>query len=576
MSKTKSLLSFALAATMLFSTVFVGANAEDATPKTGTLNIGTATVEVGEPTATVDFTLTFDEAVKSPHSLCTIISDYELTNLAVKSVDGTVVADDENLAEGDDDLVSSATVKISNNGLNLAAKKVIFESGVDSNAPVVTTIVFTATFDTSAAVAGTSVVSAEIDATNYDENTFALTVNDGEIVVAEPHVCSAGEVTDNEDGTHDIACAGCDKLFADNEACNYVDGACSVCGAKEPVVGPVVDETLKDSLLSNTILIGNTFGFKYELRLTDDNFNKFDYDDMKFVVSKPLRDATTQHFTGEKEEIVFDSTNCDAVNSLPEYGLYYFDYRNISLSEMSIPITCTVTLYKKGVATSYYTYNATTLAEQARAFYDKYVGKDDIRTTLAVDLLNLGTAGQIYFADKGTDGNPFETYDLPNADIDQSYASEVPELSVVDGVRDSQFLSTTLELKGAPTLRYELLESTFTNPETTTFTATFTSGNVENGENGVVEYTVKGSELPTDDKEFGSMGYYFFSFDQVPLYDTNKVVTLTVTDGTKTVTHQYSILSHISTVVNSTTLAGDVFRAVASFSVGAHGYWPNY
>lgn len=242
MSKTKSLLSFALAATMLFSTVFVGANAEDATPKTGTLNIGTATVEVGEPTATVDFTLTFDEAVKSPHSLCTIVSDYELTKLAVKSVDGTVVADDENLAEGDDDLVSSATVKISNNGLNLAAKKVIFESGVDSNAPVVTTIVFTATFDTSAAVAGTSAVSAAIDATNYDENTFALTVNDGEIVVAEPHEHNfVGEETTpatcTTPGVKTYTCeCGKDSYTEEIPVIphNYVDGACSVCGAADP------------------------------------------------------------------------------------------------------------------------------------------------------------------------------------------------------------------------------------------------------------------------------------------------------------------------------------------------------
>lgn len=242
MSKTcKKLLASALAATMLFST-FVSSLVVSAAA-TGTLKIGTETITVGTESATVDFTLTFSEAVAAPHDLATIVAknanEETLTITAAELGEVVYVVDgvEQNTPYIDgiapDDEVEPPSVSVEST--NLTAGKILFGSGVASAADV-KVINFTVTFDTTTATVGTYTVTATTDGTDYDEADVVVTTEDGAIVVEEPHTCTAGEATDNGDGTHDIACAGnCGKLFADNEACNYVEGICDVCGAEEPV-----------------------------------------------------------------------------------------------------------------------------------------------------------------------------------------------------------------------------------------------------------------------------------------------------------------------------------------------------
>ena len=265
MSKTcKKLLASALAATMLFST-FVSSLVVSAAA-TGTLKIGTETITVGTESATVDFTLTFSEAVTAPQDLATIVAknanEETLAIIGAELGEVTYVVDGEEtkspIIDGvvPDEDVEPPTVSVS--GTNLDAGKILFESGV-AGALDVKVINFTVTFDTSKAAVGTYTVTATTDATDHDEADVVVTTEDGAIVVEEPHTCTAGEATDNGDGTHDIACAGnCGKLFADNEDCNYVEGICDVCGAEDPNYEPPVVECQHSAEANRTVTFENS------------------------------------------------------------------------------------------------------------------------------------------------------------------------------------------------------------------------------------------------------------------------------------------------------------------------------
>lgn len=240
MSKTcKKLLASALAATMLFST-FVSSLVVSAAA-TGTLEIGTKTITVGTESATVDFTLTFSEAVTAPHDLATIVAknanEETLTITAAELGEVVYVVDgvEQNTPYIDgiapDDEVEPPSVSVEST--NLTAGKILFGSGVASAADV-KVINFTVTFDTTTATVGTYTVTATTDGTDYDEADIVVTTEDGAIVVEEAHVCAAGDLVNNGDGTHDVKCSGCELLYADNVPCEYVDGLCA-CGAKEPV-----------------------------------------------------------------------------------------------------------------------------------------------------------------------------------------------------------------------------------------------------------------------------------------------------------------------------------------------------
>ena len=128
MKTCKKLLAIALVAAVLLTTLVSGlvVSAADA----NTLVIGTTEIVKGTATADVEFTLTYAEATKAPHSLCTITADegLTLTALTLGAVDyvkvGDTVVDDELVAD-------AAKITIDDNGKNIAAGKVLFESAVD-------------------------------------------------------------------------------------------------------------------------------------------------------------------------------------------------------------------------------------------------------------------------------------------------------------------------------------------------------------------------------------------------------------------------------------------------------------
>ena len=364
------------------------------------------------------------------------------------------------------------------------------------------------------------------------------------------------------------------------QACNAgtLDLQGNYTGAEEPfsvatvagkitvqAAGPVLDNSLANALYDLQLLVTNKVGFYYTLNLAS-----FDYDDFELVITKD--ELNNYNYTGNKVTTSIKKADEAVDKTYAEYGLYYVSYSGIALYEMSLDVEYTLYLYKNGVATSYYTFPVKSLSDLANAYYNNNIS-NSVNASFAVDLLNMGTAAQVHFGSV-EGGNALTSLPLPNASVDQSYATSYGSLTEIEGTRDSE-ISTLLQVLSAPSLWYTINLSSkgYTTPADLTFTASYYSK--ANGK--TFERVVNGAELTSEEGQYAAYGLYYFGFDQVALCDADKTITLTVenTDGT-VFTHEYTVLSQISTVVDEVGTRGDLYRAVASFAASTHNKWPDY
>lgn len=231
----KKLLASALAATMLFTTA-VTSFVASAAVTVGTITAGNVDKVVGDTdTISTEITIDFPDGVVAPHDITTVsLEGYNLTDATLGEV---------TYAESS----KQGKVWIDPTSEELAKGEILIQSPVDDIAPTVKKIILNVTFtdaDDIDTAAGTySIVVDGNEMTNFDEEDLDVTATNGTFTVKVAHVCEAGTPVSNENGTHDIPCVGCDKLVADDEQCTYGDdGACTVCGYKEPVVEPELGE----------------------------------------------------------------------------------------------------------------------------------------------------------------------------------------------------------------------------------------------------------------------------------------------------------------------------------------------
>lgn len=359
------------------------------------------------------------------------------------------------------------------------------------------------------------------------------------------------------------------KYDGSDEALVPLTGTNGKVTVKAASTEPVWNDSLKDKIYSLRMFISNTFGFEFTVYL-----NNVDYDDFELVVSK--KEFNAQYaYTGNNIVTTFKKSDCRS-DSYPNMHLYYFNYSGIAMYEMSLDITYSLYIIKDGVKVSYYTYDPATLSQKANTYYTENAS-NATKKAFAVDLLNLGTAAQVYFANKnGTDANtPLKDFALPNAAITGETGTDYGTLTEIEGTRDPA-ITTQLQLLTSPSFWYTINLSTagYKTPADLTFTASYYS----KATSETISRVVNGSDLTEDEGRYGSYGLYYFGFPNVALYDSDKVVTLTIaaTDGT-TWTHEYSVESFLSTVVNTATgQQGDLYKAVASFTASCHNFWPDY
>ena len=400
--------------------------------------------------------------------------------------------------------------------------------------------------------------AAYIDEEDVNGGTFLIQANDNvagfaAAVVNVTFAADAAVAADVVITLDEVHAATWDEAVVDLAITN---GAIAVKAA-----GPVADDTLKAAVYNKQILIDSTIGFYYTLMIDK---SAHDFDDIKLVFSKPEMDPLTYTFTGEAIE-----GEAEIDDTYAAYGMYYAKYTGVGMYEMMFDITPTLYLYKDGVATKYCTLDATSIAVLGQALYDSDASKRSIIT----DLFNMGSLAQEFF---GEGGNDLTDLAYPNASVDQSYATPYEELTATtEGTRDTFVSNTQLLLGSAPSFWYTIYVPGYTTPTDLTFKASYTC----KFDGSVITREVNGAELDATEGAYSAYGMYYFAFDMVRLYDSNKMVTLELTAGDGTSwTYQYSLEDVLANVIDdSTTLKNTLYKAVASFGVSARNFFgPEY
>lgn len=366
----------------------------------------------------------------------------------------------------------------------------------------------------------------------------------------------------------DYGTADSNGIYASDEDfidMTIVNGAVTVTSA---TTEPVLDPSLKDTLNGTSMTISNKFGIYFKLYLAS-----VDYDDFEFVVTKKEVEGANYSYTGNTISKTFTSADNDQPAYTP-YHLYYFNYSEVGMYEMCLDVTYTLYIIKNGVKVSYFTFDPISLANVANAYYTQKVAENDLTTAAIVaDILNLATAAKNHFATIGNSGsNVLASIPDVNTGIDQSLASKYGTLSEIEGTRDAA-ITTSLQLLATPSFWYKFYDASCTTPADMTFTASYYSKATDE----TISRTVNGADMDSAENAYASYGMYYFSFDKIALYDCDKTITLTVanTNGSSW-THEYSMESFLATKINQEGTAGDVYRAVAALSAGAHNKWPTY
>lgn len=378
--------------------------------------------------------------------------------------------------------------------------------------------------------------------------------------------------TSNGNGTHTAKCTRCDATDTQDCNTNGNDGACSVCGYKATPTEPVVDPNLANIIVSQRASVDNKIGIFFSIQFKNPNKSGYEwsFDDFNFIVSKKLLDSKTYSYTGETQEEVFSTSRYDQAFS--SVKAYRFTYNKVGLYEMGSELTYTVKLFTGGVCTAQYTWEPTSLTEALTNYYLQQGAGTTLRNALA-DILNLGEACRQYFGnEKSTNAgnNTLSNMSPLNASVSaEDGCKDYGSLSIVEGQRDAAFSSVKLSLADAPSLYYTFRDASFKDVSTVTFTVSFTSMNTTLGDSGAVQQEFAATELPEAYTKYAAKtGGYNFSFADAPLYDVDKVITLVVSNGVTSYTHQYSVLSLLAEQLpTATTLAAGVYEAVARFNV---------
>lgn len=348
--------------------------------------------------------------------------------------------------------------------------------------------------------------------------------------------------------------------------------------------GPKEDPNLAGAFFSRNLQIGSTVGIYYTLYFSADVAAAIDYeyDAVALSIDKEELDGNYVK-TGNAVTTLIDSNSEYYDGKYASVGMYYFTYLGVGLYEMKSDITTTLYLYNDGEVVAYYTCDPVTLTDVAMEYYA--TADTDTKKAIIVDFLNMGTEAQKYFATQGEDleNNALVGLEAPNANVDQAYATDY-ELADATYTADST-ISANLMLRSAPSFYYTFYEGSCTTPANMTFTATYTSGATVDPADAasakiVNTRTINGADMGTGAGEEGAFGYvgmYYFAFDQVALYDSNKEVTYTVTDGTNTWTYVRSLDSFLAEqLVNTESATYAVYDAVAAFGASARNFWPQY
>ena len=327
---------------------------------------------------------------------------------------------------------------------------------------------------------------------------------------------------DNGNGTHTAACACGDAITEEH---NYVNGSC-ICGAVE-ITEPVVD---------GKISIGETLSLESDLtmnlRIKTSQLTAYDLSTAYLVVE---RDVYNSNGTMEVE-----------TRTLTDYTIkdnrLVFAYTGISAAQMNDEIRAV--LYIKDANGKEYKSNqkVTSVAIYSDLMLGASAGNEKL-ITLIMDMLNYGTAAQIYFnrhADAPVNEafESFKTYaDYASSDL----KSALEDLSgTISNGNASATITQGLDLSTRVGITYKVK----------------LPAGVDAASASLIIKDANGNELEIFDLSSGtvdSKGRYCVTFFGSSGRDMRKVVQATVYVGSKAIsdTYTYTISSYAHTIANT-------------------------
>ena len=286
------------------------------------------------------------------------------------------------------------------------------------------------------------------------------------------------QYTDNGDGTHTKTCGVCSAVIAAAEAHAYVDGTCA-CGAKEQT-GPT---EVANMTVGTQLALNSDLSILFRVK----------------NVSETVYDLSTAYLVVEKDQYPAGQEKYVKTTTMTEYsisgGRVVFTYAGITAAEMNDEIRAT--FYVKGLDGKLYCspVKVTSICGYVRTALDSGTCTATLRTCL-IDMLNYGTAAQIYFG-RHTDG-------LANAEFEEYQQYATAELtSAVESVKDSIATGCTNNLVEKFSAKLDM-NSSVGIIFTVTGTQKFTEDELANlklvvkDESGKVLDTIEGSALTLD------------------------------------------------------------------------------
>ena len=363
---------------------------------------------------------------------------------------------------------------------------------------------------------GKAVITAEIDGVSAQ---CAVTVTHTHIhagVVTTQPTCTKEGVT-----TYTCRCGDSYTESIPTVDHNYVDGACTACGAADPdYVKPIE----KFDIAFAQIDMGNALGMNFAFPASADI-------DWNGAYAEATMAGSTQTIPADKWTTA----------SIGGAAHYVFGYSNIAAKQMADEIT--IVIYNadgEAVSNEY--------VDSIQSYVMRNVDKKDAESkALMVDMLNYGAAAQVYYG--------YNAEDLANAQLsDAQKAYGTAELTeITDGrVKGANYLGTRLELGSSIGMQMNFAGTTADMYAIVEFT-----------NHGGTEISERVAPTEID-------GVYLINITQIAVADGRIPVTVTVynADGSVYGTATDSMASYIARMSNADAL----YECIMKFSDSAYAY----
>ena len=260
------------------------------------------------------------------------------------------------------------------------------------------------------------------------------------------------------------------------------------------------------------------------------------------------------------------------IESYNNGALYAAYCSGIPMYELNVPITAQIWfLNSDGKEVAYSKSTVNSLADLAKQYFN--AATDDKTKTVYTDIINLATEGQLFFTKNLTVGN-LSNVALANNGFESSYATPDSAIQNFTSVANTTetgsvgFYGNYLALNASTGISYIITGASGIEPANLRFEVSYYDE--------VLSKTISANVTAAESDIVLSLGggMYSYTFDQIALYDTDKVITCKIYNGNDLlITNTYSIESYISTNLNTAPTQTALLKQIAKLGVSSRAYF---